>query len=452
ATPLSTSTATYTDMTVKAGRHTYYVEAVYEDGQAMKQTSNQIQVVAPGTSFPVQTIDHRVDYNRFANIYWGVPSSEVAALAKNDIVTPDAEIKGRFDYIAEKTEESATVEPMTTLHPKSYFSTTLDYIANVDMLTYSGRAAVKVGDYYYVTSHMGGGIKVIDRFNDVVKTIYPAKLGVIVSMVYVEEENALYCGTSKGFINVVDLATEEIVNVFEIQAVHLAYVPDMKDGKPGLIAGGSHNCNTYLWNEEEKDFKMEEENYLDFGPLYAMGSAYYKGRLYVSSATGPYRNEVYVYDCKTKQLIEGPIQVVEDPAAYNLLTENGNALLVANLGSITMAGGLSVFELEDGTTALGMVFQCAYMTSRIMLLELESAETVAGYDLYRSVDGGAYAKVNGDEPMISRRYAEMIDRAGQYAYYVVVKSANGTYSEKSPFDTLVIANQGSCPEPEYFTI
>ncbi|MDE6515533.1 MAG: hypothetical protein K2L03_05785, partial [Bacteroidales bacterium] len=433
---------TYTDNTVAPGQHTYYVEAVYGDGSAMKQASNPVRVVGPGVAFPVQAIAHRLDYNRYATVYWGVPSSEVAALAKNDIMTPGKNVAGRFDYTGGRPE-------VTEFRSKSYISTALDYIANIDMLTYAGRAAVKIGDNYYTSSHTGGGITVIDRFNDVVGNLRPDGLGIVVSMVYVEDQHQLYCGTAKD-VKVLDLATGQILVTYPIPANHLSYVPDMKDGKPGLLAGGIHNCNAYLWDEEEKDYVLDQENFFDFTSLYVMGAAYYKDRLYVSSATGPYRNEVYIYDFATQRPIAGPVQVTEDPALYNLLTDNGNALLVANLASSTMAGGLSVCELEDGTTALGMVFQLAYFTARFMLLELESAENVEGYDLYRSVNGGAYDKVNKDGPMTTRRYAETIDKAGQYTYYVTVKSANGAAdSEKSPVDTLTVTEQGACPPPDF---
>ena len=452
-TMLSLSQTSYQDKDVKSGKHTYYVEVIYsDDSLAWKQSSNQVQVVGQGVSFPVQTVNHRVDYNRIANIYWGLPSSEVAALAMNDIITPSREAKGRFEYTVENTAapvaESATPAPDGVLRPKSYKSTTLDYIAHVDMLTYSARAAVKVGDEYYTTSHLGGGITVIDQFNEVVRTIRPDNLGIVLSMVYLEDEELLYCGT-KSEVKVLNIETEKIVATYAVPASHLAYVPNMKNGQPGLVAGDAHSCNTYVWDPEIKDYELDEKNFLNFGSLYAMGSAYYDGRLYVGSASGPYYNEIYVYDFATKQQIGAPIQLLEDPAMYDLMTMNGEAYLLANMSTICQPGSLSVCELEDGTTALGVVFQCNYITGRFMLLELESSETVAGYDLYRSVNGGEYVKVN-DEPMTSRRQVEALT-PGKYAYYVIVKSAgdDAEDSEMSPVDSLTITAQGVCEQPEF---
>ena len=458
ATPLSINTLTYTDETVEPGKHTYYVEVIYADGLSMKQSSNVVQVVDAGMAFPVQALSHRVEYNRYADIYWGVPSSEVSALSKNDLVSFNTTPKGRFEHAVEDLPSASAAPLALPKASKSYVSTTLDYIANVDMLTYSGKAAVQVGDEYYTSSWLDGGIRVINSANQMVKLITSSQMGLVQSMLYFEDDNVLYCGTSHGLksYNLDELVhyTEDVDTVraaksYSVPAANfLAYVPDMKDGRPGLVAGTPHACHTYLWDDELEDYDLYESNILDFGSLYAQGAAYYDGKLYISSASGPYYNEVYVYDFATKTQLGAPIQVVEDPALYNLLTMDGNEYLTANMSTICQAGGLSVFELEDGTTALGLVFQCNYMTARLMLLELESAESVKGYDLYRSVDGGEYAKVN-DEPLTRRRYAETLNTAGQYTYYVVVRSENGAKdSDPSLVDTIRIADQGLCPKPD----
>lgn len=442
---LSVNTNTYTDETVAKGKHTYYIEAVYADGKAEKQASNTIQVVGAGEAFPVQSVNHRLDYNRFANIYWGLPSSEVVALAKNDLVTPGQEAKGQFEHAAEPMETPAETEPVNSA--KSYMSTTLDYIANVDMLTYSGYAAIKIGDYYYTTSHLGGGITVIDQFNETVEVINPDGLGIVMSMFYDESENLLYCGSNND-IKVLNLSTGKITERYDVPARFLAYVPDI-DGKgnSGFVAGKAHECNTYVW--EDGDLVLDQKNYLDFGPIYAMGAAYHKGRLYVSSATGYYSNEVYVYDFAKKEQIGEPIQVVEDPALYNLLTMDGTSYLVNNMATVSMAGSLSTCKLEDGTTALGMVFQCSYMTSRFMLLELESNADVKGYNLYRSLNGATYQKLN-DAPLTSRRYDEQLSQAGKYTYYVeVLSEKTDDPSEPSPVDTITVAGHGTCPKPDF---
>ncbi|MDE5607039.1 MAG: T9SS type A sorting domain-containing protein [Bacteroidales bacterium] len=382
------------------------------------------------------------------SIYWGLPSSEVVALAKNDRVTPSQEVKGQFEHAfdaVEATAKPAEAAPANTA--KSYTSTTLDYIANVDMLTYSGYAAVKIGDYYYTSSHTGGGIVIIDQFNDKVGVINPPKLGIVMSMYYDEAENLLYCGTVTD-IQTIDLdKPTEIKDNYPVPARFLAYVPELDGGKGGFVAGTEHECNTYIW--EDGELVLDQKNYLDFGPIYAMGAAYHNKRLYVSSASGYYYNEVYVYDFAKKERIGEPVQVVEDPALYNLMTMNGNEYLANNLSSVSMAGGLSVCKLEDGTTALGMVFQCSYITSRLMLLELESSADVKGYNLYRSMDGAAYAKVN-DAPMPTRRYTESLSQAGKYTYYVeVLSEKTDEPSVPSPYDTIAIAEHSTCPKPDF---
>lgn len=440
-TPLNTSllsAASYTDKEAGVGRHTYYIEAVYENGPALKAASNTVQVVAEGECFPVQDIGHQLTYNRYATVYWGLPSSEVVALAQNNRALPTKEAKGRFDH---RTDGGQTTPTDADKAPqaKSYTSTTLDYIANVDMKTYSGYAAIKIGDRYYTSSHLGGGIQVLDQFNEVLEVIAPQGLGAVLSMVYDEDAKWLYCGT-KNAILALDLSdSNKIQENFPIPARILTYVPELDGGKGGFVAGTEHSCNTYT-----KTGQLIEANILDFKSIYACGAAYHNGRLYVSSATGKYYNEIYVYDFEKRTQIGEPIQVTEDPALYDFLTFEGTLPLTG----LTQAGGLSVCTLEDGTTALGAVFQCAYMTSRLMLLEIESDASVKGYDLYRSVNGGEYRKLN-TEPLTTRRYPEMLTEAGKYAYYVKVlpQVSGAPESAASPVDTITVNTPSACPKP-----
>ncbi|MDE7149111.1 MAG: hypothetical protein K2O01_01685, partial [Bacteroidales bacterium] len=440
---LPVSTQDYSDKPA-AGRHTYYIVAVYDNDASMKAASNTVQVVQPGECFPVQSVGHRLEYNRYATIFWGQPSSEVAALAKNDRVSPTKEPKGKFNLQLDAAETAApeTAQMAATPRPKSYTSTTLDYIANVDMLTYSGFAGIKIGDYYYTSSHLGGGIQVLDKYNEIVRVITHEGLGAVMAMVYDDESNTLYCGTLTG-IKSIDLDNDKMDIIAPVSARFLAYVPELDGGKGGFVAGREHSCNTYTMDGE-----LIEADILNFrSPIYACGAAYHNGRLYVSSASGKYYNEIYVFDFEKRTQIGEPIQVVEDPALYDFLTFDG----LLPLTGITQAGSLSVCTLEDGTTALGAVFQCAYITTRLMLLEIESDASVKGYDLYRSFNGGAYQKLNGDTPLATRRYSETLTEAGKYAYYVVVlpQNADAPESAASPVDTVKVAATADCPKPTF---
>lgn len=433
----------YTDHP-EAGRHTYYIEAVYENDKSWKAASNTVQVVAPGECFPVQTVGHRLEYNRYATVFWGQPSSEVAALAKNDrVASALTQPKGKFNLQLDATENArnTTVQSTTNPRPKSYTSATLDYIANVDMLTYSGYAGTKIGNYYYTSSHQGGGIQVIDQYNEIVRVIQPKGLGAVMSMVYDGETNKLYCGTMQD-IKVINLDNDEMDILAPVPARFLAYVPELDGGKGGFVAGQAHSCNTYTMEGE-----LIESNIFNFkSPIYACGAAYHNGRLYVSSASGKYYNEIYVFDFENRTQIGEPIQVTEDPALYDFLTFEG----VLPLTGLTQAGSLSICTLDDGTTALGAVFQCAYTTSRLMFLEIESDASVKGYDLYRSFNGGDYQKLNS-EPLNTRRYPETLTEPGKYAYYVIVlpENADAPESAVSPIDTITVATPGACPKPTF---
>ncbi|MDE6515748.1 MAG: hypothetical protein K2L03_06900, partial [Bacteroidales bacterium] len=202
---------TYTDETPEEGQHTYYVVAVYGDEVAKPIASNAVQVLSAGSTFPVQKIDHLLQNNRYANIYWGLPSSEVVAatMAKADASAKDG--RGIID-----------LAPVTTAMPKAmtrpasapkYLSSAFDYIYNVDMQMYDGYAGIKVGNRYYVSSWQECNIRILNENNEIVGKWQPAGLNApVLSMVYFEENQQIYCGTDDK-VYVVDLKTNKVVDL-----------------------------------------------------------------------------------------------------------------------------------------------------------------------------------------------------------------------------------------------
>lgn len=416
----------YTDESAKTpGAHVYYIVAVYGNEKAGRATSNTVQTMGDGETFPVQQIDHLLQYNRFASIYWGLPSSEVVTDAVSRATKGE---KGQPD-LAPVSMATLKTRPVPASDAK-YPNPNLDYIDNVDMQMYNGYAGIKIGDSCYVASWSGNSIRILDQYNKITEWRPMGLNNAILSMVYFEDQQQLYCGSLEN-VYILDLnAKDQIVNVFECPSRHLCYMPDFEfNGNKGvLMAGGWDSCAFYTLDGEY----LGNAGF-DFTDLAVTGTAYHKGKLYVASQTGKYLNEIYTFDVATRKQIGEPVQVMKDPAVYNLLSLNGE---VTSDDDLAVSGGLSISKLEDGTVALNATYQCSYVPSQLMLLELESAPDRIGYTLYRNDEVIA-------ENLHTRRFYDELSQPGTYKYEVKALSSNGE-AALSPATTITIDNYGGC--------
>lgn len=430
---------TYLDESLASdGKHTYFIEAVYGEEVSGKTSSNVVQTILEGGYFPVQEINHHIQYNRYAAVYWGLPSSEVVDAARTRPVASLQDENGvankvtaEFDLAPVKPFGPETAATTAANAPKSYTNTALDYVYNVDMKMYNGYCGIKINNRYYVSSWKGG-MQIFDHNNEVVKELAPAGLNhSVLSMVYLPKENYLLCGGEKT-VSILNLQTEELVNNFAAEARHMAYLPDFEfEGKKGVLLLGGWTSNEFYSIEGEHLGTAD----FNFDNLSVSGTAYHGGKLYVASQTGVNQNEVYVFDVATRAQVGSPVQVSEDPASYNVLSGNDEQRNTP-VSNLSAAGGLTIDTLDDGTIALGMVFQCNYVTSRLMFLELESTPERRGYTLYRNGEKLA-------ENLTSRRYYDEITAPGKYVYQVEAVAADKK-SEKSPGDTVIVPAYTSC--------
>ncbi|MDE6106935.1 MAG: T9SS type A sorting domain-containing protein, partial [Bacteroidales bacterium] len=404
----------------------YKVVALYDTEKAGASTSN---IVMFGSIFPVQRIGHNVQYNRYASIYWGLPSSEVVMSAMNKVAPKSGEsIIDRSPVVA-----ASRMAPAGAPQAKTYKNTALDYIYNVDMMMYNGYCGIKIGDLYYVSSWQGDGIRLINEYNTMIEEWKPNGLNrSVLSMVYFPEKNQLYCGSLED-IYILDLNNHNrVIETIEgVPSRHMTYLPDLeiKGNKGVLMAGGWEDAKFFTL-----DGKYLEESGFDFTGLAVSGTAYHDGKVYAASQSGPNSNEIYVFDLASRQQIGAPIQVAEDPAVYNILNPEGyEDVTISNL---SVAGGLTTCTLEDGTVALVAGYQCDYVYSQLMFLELESAPERAGYDLYR--DGKLIAK-----NLTTRRFPEELT-PGTYEYTVKAIYTGNVESDFSPVTTVKIENYDNC--------
>lgn len=423
---VSANAISYTDIGVDPGEHRYSIEAVYENNVvAGKRVSNKVLVLEAGTSYPVQELNSRFEFNKYVSLYWGTPSSIVL---EDDTVASETKIKkGEADIVSSTELPSLSVDNTSK---KSFENTTMEYLSSVDMEMYTSYSGIKIGDSSYVASHTELGIKIYDNFNNRVGQLKPEGLGVVYSMVYLD--NKLYCG-SKKMIYVIDLTSKTISNRIPVpDGRHLAYIPTLNGGRGGFEVGGARSSFYYTLSGDS----IGVSGY-DFSKLGVTGTACYGNKLYVASQTGKYRNEIYIYDTATKQPIGKPVQPEEDVALFEFFAGKGAFELPFD-GAV--AGGLSMNYFADGSVALGEVMQCTYTTGRFMLFEIKGSDDLLGYNIYR--DG---VKLNSD-PMPSRRYKDDLKAEGMYVYSVKPVTTTGT-STTEPTDTIIIGPKGNCVRP-----
>lgn len=417
----------YIDVNCEEGYHVYKVVAVYGAQKASPATSNTVMT---GTIFPVQQIGHHLQYNRYASVYWGLPSSEVVMAAMNK-VAPKAG-NGVIDRAPVARLASRTA-PASARNAKQYTNGSLDYIYNVDMLMYNGYCGIKIGDDYYISSWQGNGIRIIDQYNREKETWRPEGLNAsVLSMVHISDadNDLLYCGSIKT-LYILDMNNRSrIITEYDVPSRHLTYIPDLtvKGNKGVLMAGGWNDAKFF-----DLDGNYLEESGFDFADLTVTGTAYHNGRVYVASQSGKNSNEIYVFDLNTRQQIDDPIQVVEDPAVFDVLNPYGDD---ADLSQLCVAGGLTTCTLDDGTVALAAGYQCSYVRSQLMFLELESAPERDGYNLYRN--GELIAR-----NLISRRYYDELT-PGDYTYEVKALYTDNKEAIASPATTVKVNGYGNC--------
>lgn len=415
----------YSDEKCDEGYHTYKVVAVYGTQKADASISNTVMT---GTIFPVQQIGHQLQYNRYASIYWGLPSSEVVSAMKANVAGNNG--KGVIDH-APATILTSRTAPAATRHAKQYDNTALDYIYSVDELMYNGYCGIKIGDEYFVSSWQGDGIHIIDQYNRMVETWKPDGLNEsVLSMVYIEDLKQLYCGGLNN-IYIIDMTKRDrVIDFLKIPSRNMTYLPDVEiKGNKGVLMAGEWESAAFF----TLDGKYLEESGFDFTGLSVSGTCYFDGKLYAASQTGKYQNEIYVFDVATRQQIGDPIQVVEDPAVYDLLSLNGD---VTTMDDLSVAGGLTLCTLEDNTVALAATYQCSYVRSQLMFLELKSAPERNGYNVYR------------DDKLIAsnlktRRFPDELNQPGTYTYKVEAIYTNDV-APLSPATTVKIDNYGNC--------
>ncbi len=421
------NTLTYTDTVRDNGKYKYFVQAVYGDKESYATDTLSIIVMDPNSCLPVLEMFSSVEYNRKVSLAWGQPSDQET---QNIINRP----KGSSSkYIPQEG---------------------LDFVSVFQPITARMSAGVHVGDYIYTGSNQASGIFVYDQFGNTIRQIAVEGVPDVLDMAYHEKDGEGYFYVATGLERVVvaklnpkdplDI-TPEYSFIPTIKAVSIAYVentdPDINNGQDYLIVGDYYNFVAYPFNATGPDDEFAVPVKLDNRGMIISGIEYYKGRLYASDQNGVNGCDLAAFDMAT-----GKKLFTTDLYAHPVVEDASNALGWPNP---VYAGGLTHSTLKDGTVVLECLLQSTYSYNMIVDMELESSDDILGYVVYRKdCETCDYKPVT--DTLKARHFAENIDTAGTYTYYVKYFSTRGCSSSSKDFDvtaTEVIVPKGNVAPP-----
>ncbi|MDE7101921.1 MAG: fibronectin type III domain-containing protein, partial [Bacteroidales bacterium] len=417
------SELSFKEENVPNGKRKYFVQAVYGDSVSAALDTVSIFVVDPNGCLPVQELFFDVEYNRTVSLCWGLPSDQESS---NLITRP----KGSA--------------------PKYIPKEGLDFVSVFQPFASRMSTGIRIGDYIYAGSYVETGIFVYDLFGNTIKHISINGVGNIYDMTY--HDGTFYVAT--GHERVVQVKTDpddpfnftsgNFITTSFGKTISIAYVENddasINNGEDYLIVGNYTNLVAYPtdavnFNDE---FKLPVDINID-GMLVA-GTEYYKGRLYLSNQNGTNGCDLIAYDMTTGEKI-----FTTDLYAHPVVDDAAHSL---GWPEPVYAGGLIHATLPDGTEVLECLLQCQYTYNMIVDMELESAEEVLGYVVYRNGE-----KIT--DTLKARHFTEVIDEPGKYTYHIEYISTRGCSSSSTDADvtrTIEIFEKGNCSAPAELTV
>lgn len=409
----------FTDQKVPGGLHTYAVQAVYDDGEEAEYAfAPSIRVTTVDGCLPVQEIYSSILYNRTVNLFWGLPSDKA----------PEASVP-------------AAKAPAA----KVYTAQNLDMVDMLDMKSTNASAAVRIGNYIYVTA-----------FQSDIVTIFNALSGEVEKTVEVADFKGAYDLTSHGH-SIYAVSNDHVVreltidpdDPFDVQMgtywytklnkmTHIAYVEN-KNGEDYFALGAYNNVMFYpVAPLNERDTLAGSEKF-NFRAYAIGGSEAYDGKLYVANQSSLSGSEVVAFDLATGEKVS---------------TDDLNALpqmasVTGNVGMIV--SGLTRCTLEDGMVELQCMVQPRAMTAQNVLvnMELESWPETLGYNVYRKEKGGEEKVKVNDALVKARHFSDVVYEAGVYEYTIeyVSNRCQSSSEEANVSEEVTINPIGECEKP-----
>lgn len=426
---------------VVSGVHTYSIQAVYEEGVSDYRDAQEILILDANSCMPVQTIGNNLTYNRFAHIYWSLPSSRMATTnayawdgTLRSPVRPEAsETAGLASSPRIVARNNAKTSKATTASG-NYRNENLDLIETKTFERYSMFSAFLDGNRLYAVDNGNRCINVYDYESMELLESYPvSEASSLLNIAKIG--NYIYAACDQNDILILDPQSMSVSNRIRTEetVVYLCYVPELNEGQGGLIYGDwqtIHFCNM-------RGQEIEPGVDIDITGLIISGMAYHDGMLYILSQTGESSDELYTVDFSTGEFI-GKKVLSDDSHLSSIETRYGFS-----------AGGMTLSVLEDSTIALTAVLQFPATMSHLALFEVESAPGLIGYNLYRND-----VKINPEGTYVQGLgFIDTLDEAGTYTYTVEPVHTDGCTGAilEGVETTVTIAPIGECPGPQDLT-
>ena len=415
----------------ESGIHTYQIKAVYAEGESDYRSSGEVLIIDLDGCLPVQAIGNHLVYNRFAYIYWGAPSAEMASAAS----APVWDGTLRASFVSDEQAEGRAVDAVPAFMAKSYRNLKADLRETKAFDRPYSYAAFIEGDRMYVSNWNNQDINVYNLSDMALVESYSFNEQVSQALNMVKVGNYIYMAGDQNDVLVLDAATMEIANYLRTDepVVYICHVPDLDGGNGGFIMGDW----TTLHFTDMRGREIEAPCVVDITGLMISGMAYHKGMLYILSQSGSGAAELYTVDFSTGEYVGKKVLSEE----YRL------ASIEPNYGF--SAGGLGVGMLPDSSVVLLAMMQFTATENQVALLEIESQPGLLGYNLYRNGE-----KINPEgEYITGLSYVDTLLEPGDYAYTVEPVNADGCTGSILPgVETkLTIAPIGECVAPSSLT-
>ncbi|MCH5244790.1 MAG: hypothetical protein J1F29_07835, partial [Lentimicrobiaceae bacterium] len=417
--------------------HGYMVKALYTDEQTSDYTEEQrLFVVGDNSCLPVISIESSISYNRTVNLSWGLPSAAV----KTNAFTAPAAKRAAEDRVS-LAENSG--EAVSARESKYMVNDKLDFVEMRSLGTYYSSSSVRVGNYLYVGDWQKNIIFIFDVLSGVIvegATIEGLDAG-IYDMTY--HGGFIYCVSNDskvGKIKIDDndplkLSLSGVYTASYTALTHIAYMEGAgEDGSDLLLTG---NYNSLIFFDPDAislDDQIKLDKTIDIKGLVISGSAYHNGRLYLADQHDGNSALIRTYDWETGEYLF-TTDLLEIPAVDRMS-------YFSSQGYASLASGLSLGELEDGTVILEATIQPIVDYNHTVTLEVESSPKVKGYIVYR--DGQKLS-----DTLKARHYADVVYEPGTYTYTVEYLSEDGCSSNSKGFaeEKATIYPTGECNPP-----
>lgn len=426
------SATSYLYENVESGIHTYQIKAVYAEGESDYRNSGEVLVIGLDGCLPVQSMGNTVVYNRYAHVYWGVPSAQMASTAS----APAWDGTLRAAKTAGSPAEGRAVQAS---HPqaKSYRNTNLDLreiIAFDRPYTWGGFID---GDRLYASNWNDKDL-IVYNLADMSVAASRSFTGEVYNLLnIIKVDDYIYVAGEQDEVLVLDAETLSLSRTLNTDdtIVYICHVPELNGGANGggFIMG---DWKTLRFTDMRGN-EIEAPVDIDITGLSISGMAYYDGMLYILSQSGENLAELYTVDFATGEYVDKKI-LAEDVRLEAIDPTYGFS-----------AGGLNLSMMQDSAVVLLAMMQFQTTENQAAVFEVESAPGLLGYNLYRNGD-----KVNADGEYIQGlEYVDTLMEAGEYTYTVEPVNEDGCTGMLVPGveTTLSIAPIGECAAPSSLT-